>query len=466
MSSAATNGGKCKEPKKIAAYLLAGFSLLLTLRVGMNGAPFCMKRFKIPEHLFSLYVSRVHNAIELFVLAGVTAGTIYNIKYGNKYVQECEKVSVGINWLFFLINVVLFFVFVTGGEEGHLTDFYWTLAFSAFVYGMNYSFSMKLAGDCIVYYFATLHVSGIFISVYHFIFLKLFGNRRKFNTDYLIITWQIVLSIIITAVTAAVWTVAYSNGEQSTGKGNNNKCGGDDSTDQDGSGGNSGFTGDAVSPMIMTVFALGVIYVFYPAIAPGLLVDFRHVNKIDQALLIIAPIPSITFAAIDSASPGNSPKCKWSEKPYWHGVLIFIPVMIICGYLFIKALHYPHSGVSLAIINKPRMSGFLTILFYVSHMILTAVGFPGVEKNSGQYKDYLPTINAFMANLSMVLLIFFGEGYVNEFKKYDRSYWPTEGLSAKRAFGFWFDKAIQNGFKNFLLIFTRDLRRDLMSALD
>uniref|UniRef100_A0A3B0MUH5 Tpr-related protein family member, putative n=1 Tax=Theileria annulata TaxID=5874 RepID=A0A3B0MUH5_THEAN len=456
------NGNKCDGNKK-AAYALVGFSLLLTLRVGMNGAPFCMKRFKIPEHLFSLYVSRVHNAIELGCSAGVTTGTIYNIKYGSDYKQKCEKVSIGINWLFFVINVVLFFVFVTGGEEGHLTDFYWTLALSAFVYGMIFTFSIKLAGDCLVYFMSTLHVSGIFVSVYHFIFLKFFGNRRKFNTDYLIITWQLVLSIIITAGTASVWTVAYV----SNGNGKNGQCGDDNSSHTSSNGSNSGSAAHAISPMIMCVFAQVVVYIFYPAIAPGLLVDFRHVNKIDQALLIIAPIPAITFALLDATEQTEySPKCEWKDKPWWHATLIFIPVMIICGYLFIKALHYPHSAISLAITNNPRMVGFLTILFYMSHMILLAVGYPGVEKNSGQYKDYLPNINTFIVTLFMAILIFFGEGYVNEFKKYDRSYWPTQGLSTKRAFGFWFDKAIQNGFKNFLLIFTRDLRRDLMSALD
>ncbi|XP_954115.1 Tpr-related protein family member, putative [Theileria annulata] len=463
MSAAEAKKNGCTEAKKIAAYLLVGFSLLLTLRVGMNGAPFCMKRFKIPEHLFSLYVSRVHNAIELGGFLGQFVSTVYTIKYGqNADGPGKEQISIAINWLFFLINVVLFFVFVTGGEEGHLTDFYWALAFSAFVYGMNLTFILKLAGDCIVYYLATLHVSGIFVSVYHFLFLRLFGNRRKFNTDYLIITWQLILSIIITAVTAGVWTAVYAgNGSQTEQTSSSNgECSKNDSS-------NGNDVEHVVSPMIMCVFAQGIVYVFYPAIAPGLIVDFRHVNKIDQALLIIAPMPAITFAVIDAFKlESYSPKCKWSKKLWWHGTLIFIPIMITCGYLFIKALHYPHSGPALAIINKPRMAGFLTILFYLSHMILLAVGFPGVEKNSGGYKDYLTVVNGFMATTSMIIFVFLAEGYINEFKKHDMSNWPTEGLSAKRAFGFWFDKAIQNGWKNFKLIFTRDLRRDLMTALD
>uniref|UniRef100_A0A3B0MK94 Tpr-related protein family member, putative n=1 Tax=Theileria annulata TaxID=5874 RepID=A0A3B0MK94_THEAN len=461
MASAGSEKNGCKEANKIAAYLLVGFSLLLTLRVGMNGAPFCMKRFKIPEHLFSLYVSRVHNVIELGGFMGQFVSTIYTIKYNDSINAPAkDKISIVINLLFFLINIVLFFVFVTGGEEGHLTDFYWALALSAFIYGMNLTFILKLAGECIVYYLSTLHVSGIFVSVYHYLFLKFFGNRRKFNTDFLIITWQIVLSIIITGVTAGVWISVYhkNNNDQST---DNGKCGENGKTN-----GNS--VDHVFSPMLMCVFAQGIVYVFYPAIAPGLIVDFRHVNKIDQALLIIAPIPAITFAVLDATGHKDySPKCEWSSgKAYWHGTLIFIPVMIICGYLFIKALHYPHSGPALAIINKPRMAGFLTILFYLSHMILLAVGFPGVEKNSGGYKDYLTVVNGFMATTSMIIFVFLAEGYINEFKKHDMSNWPTEGLSAKRAFGFWFDKAIQNGWKNFKLIFTRDLRRDLLSALD
>ncbi|EAN33908.1 Tpr family protein [Theileria parva strain Muguga] len=460
--SAATQNG-CDDPKKIAAYLLVGFSLLLTLRVGMNGAPFCMKRFKIPEHLFSLYVSRVHNAMELCGFVGVTAGTIYTIKYGPDYGQECEKVSIAINGLFFLVNVVLLVVFVTGGEEGHLTDFYWALAFSAFVYGMNLSFIIKLAGDCIVYYLSTLHVSGIFASVYHFIFLRLFGNKRRHDTDFHIITWQIIISIVITGATAGTWASVYYNNNGS----NDNKCGGNKNQENNNGGSSGEFSGHVISAMVMCVFAQGVVYVFYPAIAPGLLVDFRHVNKIDQALLVIAPIPSITSALLSKFYDDYSPKNKWDgDKVYWHGTLIFIPVMCICGFLFIRALHYPFSGTSLAIVNKPGMVGFLTILFYVSHMILLAVGFPGVEKNSGGAKDYLPTINGFLTTGAMIVFLFLSEGYINEYKKHDFANWPTEGLSNKRALGFWFDKALQNGWKNFKLIFTRDLRRDLMATLD
>ncbi|EAN33126.1 Tpr family protein [Theileria parva strain Muguga] len=437
------------DATKKVAYALVGFSLLLTLRVGMNGAPFSIKRFKIPEHLFSLYVSRVHNAIELSGLVGNTLGTIYTfIK------KECEKVSIGIHWLFFFINVVLFFVYVTGGEEGHLTDFYWALAFSAFVYGMNIPFSMKLGGDNIVYFLATIQVSGIFTSVYHFIFLRLFGNKRKYDTDFHIITWQLFLSIIITGASASVWTKVYvGNGGNET-----EKCGKNEDS--------SGDSFHAISPMIMCIFAQGVVYVFYPAIAPGLLVDFRHVNKIDQALLIMAPIPYITIAILDATNETKvySPKNKWEGgKEYWHGTLLFIPVMCICGFLFIRALHYPYSGASLAIVNKPGMVGFLTILFYVSHIVLLAVGYAGVGPN---WNSTGSTVNGFLTNLSMILLIFLAEGYINEFKKHDRAYWPTTGLSNRRAFGFWFDKALQNGFKNLMAIFTRDLRRDLLSALD
>ncbi|EAN33828.1 Tpr family protein [Theileria parva strain Muguga] len=455
---------------KKVAYALVGFSLLLTLRVGMNGAIFCMKRFRIPEHLFSLYVSRVHNAIELGGFVGNTFGTIYSASEGFG-TQECENVSIANNWLFFLINVVLFSVYVTGGEEGHLTDFYWALAFSAFVYGMNIPFSFKLGGDDIVYFLATIQVSGIFTSVYQFIFLKLFGNKRRYDTDFLIIAWELFLSIIITGATAAVWTVVYYNGTN-----NSNKCGEknkdkNEGNDHSNGGGSSNQTSDsisghAISAMVMCVFAQGVVYVFYPAIAPGMLVDFRNVTKIDQALLIIAPIPYITIAILDvnEETKKYSPKNKWEdEKAYWHGTLIFIPVMGLCGILFIKALHYPYSGASLAIVNKPGMVGFLTILFYVSHMILLAVGYAGVGPN---WNSTGSTVNGFLTNLSMILLIFLAEGYINEFKKHYRAYWPTTGLSNKRAFGFWFDKALQNGFKNIMMIFTRDLRRDLLSALD
>ncbi|XP_952241.1 Tpr-related protein family member, putative [Theileria annulata] len=418
-------GKNGEKTKKIIAYMLVGFSLFNTLLIGMNGSPFSLNRFKIPGKYYSLYVSRLHNCMELACFVGVVLGNLYILPYG----EQCGYISIAINWSSFIVNIVLLVSYVTGGENGHLTFFYWTLAASATIYGFNLQFIYKLGGKCMPYFMVAIPISSVSTSLIHYIVLGIFV--------------EITISIIFTCLTASMWSVVYAgeNGTESQGSGN-------------------GFQSHVISPILMTSVALSLIYVYYPGIAPGLLVDFIYVHKIDIVLMLVVPIPSMVIAVLSHYKMG--PDNNWQGKTYWHGFLVFIVSMIVCSILFTISLHYPQSSVSRSIVNRPFMTGFLTILFYISHEIMLAVGFPSITEN---WDSTAATGNGLLSGTGVIIFVLLGEGYITEYKRHDPSKWPTDGMTTRTAFSYWMSRSFANALENVKRIFTLDVRRDILKSV-
>ncbi|EAN32760.1 Tpr family protein [Theileria parva strain Muguga] len=441
------------KTKKIIAYILVGFTLFNTLMIGMNGSPFSLNRFKIPGNYYSLYVSRLHNCMELACFVGIVLGTLYILPCG----IYSEYVSIGINWMYFIVNVILLISYVTGGENGHLTFYYWTLAASATVYGITLQFVYKMSGSCMPYFMVGVPISSVCTSLTHFIVLSLFGNRRKYNTDLIILTTEISISVISTGLTASIWTVAYMCGGNSKPKTEKTCQNGDnDSSDTN----NESFKPDVISPILMTSVALSLIYAYYPGIAPGLLVDFRYVHKIDLVLMFIVPLPSIVIAVLSYS--GYGPDGKWECRRHWHAFVIFIVSMIVCSILFTTSLHYPHSDVGRSIVNKPMMTGFLTILFYISHEIMLSVGFPGISEN---WNSNATTGTGLLCGTGLMIFVLFGEGYIIEYKRHNKLKWPTDGMATRTAFNYWMSRSFANAVDNVKCIFTSDVRRDILRSV-
>ncbi|XP_951893.1 Tpr-related protein family member, putative [Theileria annulata] len=60
-----------------------------------------------------------------------------------------------------------------------------------------------------------------------------------------------------------------------------------------------------------------------------------------------------------------------SEGPgFYHAFDIFLVIKISLAYIFIYSIHYRDSFMCSAIINQPKMSTALSIIFYMCHEIL------------------------------------------------------------------------------------------------
>uniref|UniRef100_A0A3B0MP74 Uncharacterized protein n=1 Tax=Theileria annulata TaxID=5874 RepID=A0A3B0MP74_THEAN len=445
-------------PLKTSAFILAGLAMMLNIRLSYSSAPYALIRFKLHENLFSVFVRRMSSALELWCLPSMVVGNIMEQVMKRANLQSEKKniitwPSIVTMWLNFLTFVILLFVYRAGGEQGRLTTFYWTIAASGFVFGIN--MVLVYAQDdygTITYYMIGENSFPALTSLIHYITTLIFGNRRKYNSDFLIVTIDIIVAIIISFVAAAVWT---AEGKQYNAPGG----GSSDETHAESCGYNINRLHN-ISPVLMVLVGMGLVYMIYPAIAPGMIVPFYLIDKIEMILLIATAVPPVIVATLKKNNLGPFVYLgNWGGKhgdggsgctiggetktwqphtgmPAWHLCDVFVIIMISLAYIFIYSLHYKDSGISRAIINQPKMSTFLSTLFYMSHEISLAVGFPGIASDA---EVLLPTqlIGAFL----MVLLAPYSEGYIIEYKSHDPAFWPTEGMTPWNAFCYWLKMA-------------------------
>ncbi|XP_953861.1 Tpr-related protein family member, putative [Theileria annulata] len=383
------------------------------------------------------------------------------------------------NWLNFLTFVILLIIFVTGGDQGHVTGYYVIMAISGFVFGINMVLVYAVDYRYLPFYMAGENSFPMVTSMILYFATSIFGNRRKYNSDYVVVVIDVSIAILIALVAASLWTVAFY-------KYRTPKYG--------------DLTPDPlnlVSPVAMVIVGMGLVYSIYPGIAPGMIVPFYLIDKIEMVLLVATAFPPVIIAILRLKAPNWSPSTKFvwhgfgkpntgmgGWKRYasdhnwaagtdcakdnkdvhgwiWHFFDILIPLQISLAVIFIYSIHYRDSNISRSIVNQPKMSTFLTIVFYMCHEILLALGFPGMVGNGGAGGQVLLPVQ-YVGALLMVFLAFYSIGYITEYKRHDPSKWPTEGMTKWNAMCYWLKMASKITNKNFKQLFTTDLRRDLV----
>ncbi|XP_953999.1 Tpr-related protein family member, putative [Theileria annulata] len=476
-----------------AAYMFAGLAMMLNIRLSYSAAPFALLRFKLPENLFSVFVRTTSSALELWCLPSMTIGNIMEQVYINYFrdkdagkkdsdVSDGTKVSkwywivipsIITNWLNFLTFVILLIIYVTGGDQGHLTCYYWIMAISGFVFGINMVLVYAVDYRYLAFYMAGENSFPMVTSLILYFATSIFGNRRKYNSDYLVVLIDISISIAIALVASVLWTIAFwQYRAPKASRDSPNK--------------------EVTSPVLLVLVGMGLVYSIYPGIAPGMIVPFHLIDKIEMVLLILTTFPPLIFAFTTKYAPNWSPKTKfvfhspskmgfggWKQyqlhvdKTYaqgecdeneptvygwlWHFFDILAPLQIILAVIFIYSIHYRDSNISRSIVNQPKMSTFLTIIFYMCHEIMLATGFPGLVCNNGVTWVLLPT--QWVGALLMVFLAFYSIGYITEYKRHDPSEWPTDGMTWWNSVCYWLKMASKITNKNFKQLFTTDLRR-------
>uniref|UniRef100_A0A3B0N5C2 Theileria-specific sub-telomeric protein, putative n=1 Tax=Theileria annulata TaxID=5874 RepID=A0A3B0N5C2_THEAN len=676
-----------------AAFVLAGLAMMLNIRLSYSSAPYALIRFRLPENLFSVFVRRMASALELWCLPSMLLGNLMELALkGYYHIQNFQKdgdnhfnlktpstididittvtgtpttktyriktnelsnihdtfkprqikfwsiifPSIITQWLNFLTYVILLVVYLMGGDQGHLTVFYFVIAISGFVFGINMVLVYAADWNYIPVYIVGENSFPIVTSFMHYITTLMFGNRRKWNSDYLIVEIDILVAIVISFVAASVWTWAYvyyidtkkenviilntpaAIPNVTITKGTSpaapaitatiqanittedkcttptiaipipkdkdkvvepitiiQQCQDNQCQNTTGGGGKKfgvphpgakltitkegtltiegiytvkGFDGGKVifeekeneagkctieitakptgttvlfghiftetfdlshvhwqiiSPTLMVIVGMGLVYAIYPGIAPGMIVPFYLVDKIEMILLIATFFPPIivaTLQKVESTKP-YSPKAKFSyhgennpntgmggwQKYYqkhnwtgggcanetdkhnpvynwfWHFFDLLMVIKISLAVIFICCLHYKDSSLSRSIVNQPKMSTTLSIIFYMCHEFLLAIGFPGVIGNNGGTYVVLPA--QYVGALFMIFLAFYSEGYIIEYKSHDPQHWPTEGMTKWNAFCYWCKRASKITNHNLRSLFTTDLRRDLLLCI-
>ncbi|EKX73215.1 conserved hypothetical protein [Theileria equi strain WA] len=438
MSSKSNSSGVKK-----ASLFFVGLSLLQPLRVALNAAVFSIRRFEINEYFLSTYVNKIHNSMELACFLGVLLMNIY-VLIG---IPGTDAVAVAVNWLTCVMNLLLLYSYTMDGYSGNLSVFYWVLVFSALAYGLNQICVFKYAGKDVPFFIAAIPVSGILVSIYHFVFLHFFEGKG-IDIDYWIVIGQIGIGAVISIVSSILWSIAFGQAD----------CPAISTTTTTGENGKNesfGAIKNAISPMLMCAVGLGLVYAVYPGIAPYQLVVVEHAHKIDMIVMILCAFPAAIICLISELTTGG-PNQKWEGGiAFWHFTWVFAIIYVMCPVLFLISLHYKTSAISRAIIGRPVVAGILTVTFVFCQSVLITIGFSGVDANSN---GKVAAFNTLLALLIMNIFEFLGDGYVTAYRSYSRKEWPTDGLSNYDAVLFWLSRASINAVSSVKSSFALDIR--------
>ncbi|AFZ79933.1 hypothetical protein BEWA_027820 [Theileria equi strain WA] len=429
--------------KQLAAFI-SGLNLLQTLLLGLTTGKYAMTRFQLDcdKTSVGIFINMTHNAMELANIIGITLIFIYIISYG----KHMKTISIFTSWLLCAVNVALLLIFISGGEEGYATLYYWTLVLSAFVYGLNQISFMKTYPDGVLFATAGVSLTSVMVFIFHSVFLVISNFLKISDLSCLLIPSQISIIIILSANSAILWTVTFYDETETHDRVNEEFD-----------------IKSSWSPILMCVLSLSILYVFYPAIAPYKITSLRVGYIIQLISVVLDPSPSIIVCVLTIFDMG--PNKRWEGvNARWNFAWLVGPTYVMSAVLFLITLHYPGSAISETIKSQPIVAGFLVLLFNISRQTLKSVGAGGAglqgkdNKSNGKVIGFTLLISLF----TMVVLSFIGDGYLKTYSKYehDLDNWPTKGLGMIDSFLFWLGSGIKAGFQSLRESFTSDITRN------
>ncbi|KAK2194459.1 hypothetical protein BdWA1_001498 [Babesia duncani] len=233
----------------------------------------------------------------------------------------------------------------------------------------------------------------------------------------------------------------------------------------------------AWAAIIMSVVGLAFLYVIYPVIGPILTVDSsRHHTILIWCLLLEATSGIIVYIWLEK---DTNIKKRWHSESGYHYYfflwLFFIPYFGF-GMTLLWALHHPNSGFSNAL-RYGVWGGVMSCLYYFSAKFISNIGYgcvhghakEGVGSTNGEtIAGYVSTLNVFLANLFLVLFTFLGNAHLSNFFMYtgklaEGHVFPTDSMNGFRSCWFWFSCASSGAWKNFISMFSLDIKEMLLS---
>ncbi|AFZ79094.1 hypothetical protein BEWA_019390 [Theileria equi strain WA] len=438
---------KTPDKWKQSSMLMAGLSLFQSLRVALTAARFAAKRFNIPKANVDIFISRIHTSMEVSCFLGVLLMTLYIILVPRKYSKYNNFISVMTNWLLFFVYSGLLYAYASNRTEGKLTLYYWLLVVSGFSFGLNQAIVVSVGVSYVAFFTAAIPISGIEVSIYHMIFFYIARRIGNVDVNYWIVVIQIMIAMAISGIGAILWSYGFYkryNGELYERK-------------------RSIFRSmkQALSPILMSSLAMGLVFLVFPAISPYKLAEPRIAHRIDLLILFTLAIPTLINCYLCYLNIG--PNVQWKVYKGWHFCWIFLIPYIFSITCFFISLHYQDLFISVCIRNNPFVLAVLCFVFAFSHSSLKAVGYTGAGMQELTKNGNVSAMNLLFAHSFLVIFTLLGDGYIKTFKKYERDpeNWPTKEFGFWRSLWFWIRRSCSGAFKNFKASFTLDIGTQL-----
>ncbi|KAK2195674.1 hypothetical protein BdWA1_002267 [Babesia duncani] len=515
------------KPIEQAAMFLIGFNITQMMNVYLVGSEFALKRFEISASKVSLFVGSCHSATTLSILVGIFVGFCLTFGEEAALKGWWNKAGASITvFLIALIAFLQLRYFCKSHGYQYVVRYYWLHVASGFCIGLIQMYAFKLLGEEASYYSLGNQLIGCFVSVLHYI-LKIILTWMEHDINFWLIAIHLFLVFLIAFVTFFVVTVAVAQQSEAdsankspgflavltflvilgvlvylvfsaglvvlaglvfvTGL-----------AIVAVSGAESGSSGTfdiqkfkngamhAWAAIIMSVVGLAFLYVIYPVIGPILTVDSsRHHTILIWCLLLEATSGIIVYLIVEKFGKDIAEGGEWhsGNRQYYHLLwFLFVPYLGF-GMTLLWALHHPNANFAKTM-KYGAWGGIMSCLYYFSAKIISNIGYgcayghakkanedntndPDGTKAKAAASD-IGTLNVFLANIFLVLLTFLGNAHVRNLMMYtgkatEGHVFPTDSMGGFRSCFFWFGHASFGASKNFISLFSLDIKKMLLS---
>ncbi|KAK2197774.1 WWE domain [Babesia duncani] len=238
----------------------------------------------------------------------------------------------------------------------------------------------------------------------------------------------------------------------------------------------------AWAPIVMAVLGLAFMYVIYPVIAPILTVESsRHHTILLLGLIIefssgvivflLTLYSDIRYLWKEATASGNT-----YPRQYFNFLWLFLIPFLGFGMTLLWALHHPNANFAKTL-KYSVWGGVMSCLYYFSAKFISNIGYgcvhghakEGVGSTNGEtIAGYVSTLNVFLANLFLVLFTFLGNAHLSNFFMYtgklaEGHVFPTASMNGFRSRWFWFSCASSGAWKNFISLFSLDIKEMLLN---
>ncbi|KAK2194419.1 uncharacterized protein BdWA1_003515 [Babesia duncani] len=250
----------------------------------------------------------------------------------------------------------------------------------------------------------------------------------------------------------------------------------------------------AWAPITMAVVAMAFEFVIYPVICPILTVESsKHHTILLWSLIVETFSGTMVFILCDKsdikkpwvqgdANGVGSGSGTQYPRQYYHLLwFLFIPYFGL-GIMFLWALHHPNSGFSNAL-KFGVWGGILTCVYYFFVENLVNIGFgcvydhaekgaqgsaSKVEDNHSKAAGYVMNFTNFLTNSFSVIFGFLMKAHLANYLNCSRKLaeghvFPTASMNGFRSCWFWFSCASSGAWKNFISLFSLDIKEMLLS---
>ncbi|ORM40787.1 uncharacterized protein BXIN_2331 [Babesia sp. Xinjiang] len=445
---------------------LMGVSILQPVFITLAGTGFAMRRFGLPPETIGLFLGFTFCLQDLFCLLGNAATTaltqVFSKPPHEKYWEYIRGTYAMTLCCFTSIwNIRLLLVFGTGIGDAHITQYYWTLASTGFLYGALDGCIRQISPKKIAFMNLGMAFSGMSANVVHFLVAKCLPAGAELS--YWSVYWQLLYAIILSMVAGIMFTIVVIFDRFGPPKPDYS------------SGGSFPDVVEALQtglPFItMICLGWGLTFGVYPNVAPFSLVGFMDAQLALRLIMCMQAVIGIAVVLLNE-------KCNlwksWNQQPhYYASMLLFIPYFG-CAICFFIAMHYPESAIGSKIYMNKKLVCFMTCLFVGCAYVLMSMGWSGFFMTMEGTKDTTPggrlVVMAATGLGFMVILVltkYLGQGYLRAFREAKSGLesglpWPTHGKNGAAAFFYWVGKGFSGGFRTLLSNFTTDIRTKIL----